>query len=417
MFVQISLLRDFVCALPNRGADGLAKRAIYGGVERARVSSQSLKKHLRSNTALVRTASDGSVEGDTLADLERSLGLDTTRRSAHLERRLIPMLKDRQFSDEEAETWASAILALWKKKDSKKADDGENGETAVGSSGKRQPIVVGHQELEALADIARVCAAENTKPGHLRNLMDKPKKASEKIQAAIEALQSIQVHGGLDGGLFGRMATGVAVSNVRAAVHVAHTIGVNPLTTWADFFSATDDEKSGEGDDAGASYIATSELGSMLGYGYAVIDLRELARNFGVNVSDPAIIEIVGWLVRAIAQTVPAAKLGSTAPYAPLVDLMVEVGRRQPVSKIGAFEQPVLPQDGMALSDIARERLTAHVKVLDELQGRPQARIWLRDHVDPDGQRPAHELLADAVTTSVAEMAAEVPSQAAEYSR
>ena len=36
---------------PKRGADGLAKRAIYGGVERQRLSSQSVKAHLRAATA------------------------------------------------------------------------------------------------------------------------------------------------------------------------------------------------------------------------------------------------------------------------------------------------------------------------------------------------------------------------------
>jgi CT1975-like protein len=38
MFVQIHTLRDYSTALPNRGQDGLAKRTVYGGIERQRIS-------------------------------------------------------------------------------------------------------------------------------------------------------------------------------------------------------------------------------------------------------------------------------------------------------------------------------------------------------------------------------------------
>ena len=38
MFVQIHTLRDYSTALQNRGQDGLAKRSIYGGIMRQRIS-------------------------------------------------------------------------------------------------------------------------------------------------------------------------------------------------------------------------------------------------------------------------------------------------------------------------------------------------------------------------------------------
>jgi hypothetical protein len=49
-------------SLPVRGADGLAKRAPYGGVERQRLSSQSVKAHLRSATGIPGSMSDLAVE-------------------------------------------------------------------------------------------------------------------------------------------------------------------------------------------------------------------------------------------------------------------------------------------------------------------------------------------------------------------
>ena len=59
-------------SLPVRGADGLAKRAVYGGVERQRLSSQSVKAHLRAGTGL----------DSSMADLATELGTDMSVRSA-----------------------------------------------------------------------------------------------------------------------------------------------------------------------------------------------------------------------------------------------------------------------------------------------------------------------------------------------
>src|SRR6516162_8012013 len=82
MFVQIHTLRDYSTALPNRGQDGLAKRTIYGGIERQRISSQSFKAAMRDNLTLVRTDKAGSVISDTMKDLAERLGLGMSVRSA-----------------------------------------------------------------------------------------------------------------------------------------------------------------------------------------------------------------------------------------------------------------------------------------------------------------------------------------------
>src|ERR1700738_3989358 len=67
MFIQVHTLRDYAVALPNRGQDGLAKRAPYGGFERQRISSQSIKAAMRDSTRLVRTGSVDDLVIDTLA--------------------------------------------------------------------------------------------------------------------------------------------------------------------------------------------------------------------------------------------------------------------------------------------------------------------------------------------------------------
>jgi hypothetical protein len=119
MFVQIHTLRDYSTALPNRGQDGLAKRTIYGGIERQRISSQSFKAALRDNPSLVRTK-DGKIVGDTMKDLAGSLGLDMSVRSALIgERKLVPALVSRNLGEADAKVWSDAIMGLWRREGAK----------------------------------------------------------------------------------------------------------------------------------------------------------------------------------------------------------------------------------------------------------------------------------------------------------
>jgi len=383
MFVQIHFLRDYSTALPNRGQDGLAKRTFYGGVERQRISSQSFKAALRDSPSLVRQGSEGRVVPDAMSDLAAELGLAKSVRSVLIgERKIKPALEKAGFSAEDAEQWAQATMGLWRKK----------GATVEADT----PIVVGEHEIVALVEIAVALAGAGLKVDELRPLFEKSRPPKDTPEAAIMALQNLNAlksHVGLDGALFGRFATGYAVNSVDSAVHVAHLVTVHPLFSVTDFFSAQDLLKTGEGADRGAGYIDTAELTSGLFYGYVVVDVRQLSENFS-ELSDEQKEGLIAWLVRAIAQVEPAAKLGSTAPYSGLRELVVEVGRRQPRTLIGAFEAPVETVSGRSLSEEARMRLKDHADEMDGLIGSPGWRSYLRDHVG--APLPAAEALAAA---------------------
>jgi hypothetical protein len=102
--VVVHRLFSLSVSLPVRGADGLAKRAPYGGVERQRLSSQSVKAHLRSATGI-----PGSM-----SDLAADLGTEMSVRSALIGPRLIaPELEKRGLKAEVASDWAGAIMALF----------------------------------------------------------------------------------------------------------------------------------------------------------------------------------------------------------------------------------------------------------------------------------------------------------------
>jgi CRISPR system Cascade subunit CasC len=388
MFVQIHTLRDYSTALPNRGQDGLAKRTIYGGVERQRISSQSFKAAMRDNPTLVRTDHGGKLSGDTMNDLAKSLGLDMSVRSALIgERKLVPALKRHGFNDDDAQAWSDAVMGLWRAPGAKLDAD--------------TPMVVGEKEIVALADASSALAKANKVPGDLRKLIESPRelrKASAEAQSAIDSMRALRSNCGLDGALFGRFATGIAVNSIDSAVHVAHLVTVHPLFSVTDFFSVQDSLKTGEGEDRGGSHINSAELTSGLFYGYVVVDVGQIDTNFAALTKEQH-AGIVGWLVRAVAQVEPAAKLGSTAPYSGLRELMVEIGQRQPRSLIGAFERPVEATRDRTLSEEARHRLETHVLEIDELMGAPSYRSTFRQHAK--GPLSAVEALSDEVTAKM----------------
>ena len=128
----------------------MAKRTVYGGIERQRISSQSFKAALRDNPTLVRTK-DGKIVGDTMKHLAGSLGLDMSVRSALIgERKLEPALKLREMSAEDAKAWSDAIMALWQ-------SEGATVDPNV-------PLVVGEKEIGALADACVALAKAKVKP-------------------------------------------------------------------------------------------------------------------------------------------------------------------------------------------------------------------------------------------------------------
>jgi CRISPR system Cascade subunit CasC len=382
MFVQIHFLRDYSTALPNRGQDGLAKRTTYGGVERQRISSQSFKAALRDAETLVRQGNGSVVVPDTMADVAKELSLTMSVRSALIgERKLKPALEKAEFGDD-ASAWSNAIMGLWRAEDAEVASD--------------TPIVIGEKEIEALVDMAVALRSARLEAKAFRPLFEKARPDKGTPEAALSALKSLRAlrsHAGIDGALFGRFATGVAVNNVDAAVHVAHLVTVHPLFSVTDFFSVQDLLKTGEGEDRGGSHINTAELTSGLFYGYVVIDVRQLSENFS-ELTPEQRSGLIAWIVRAVAQVEPAAKLGSTAPYSGLREVMVEVGRRQPRTLIGAFEVPVETTAGRSLSEEARSRLRDHADETDKLVGAPGWRSYLRDHTEQS--LPAIEALAAA---------------------
>ena len=209
----------------------------------------------------------------------------------------------------------------------------------------RQVLTLGKQEIDALTTVAATLQKEKIAPFEMRDLVEKPsqrKKCSEKVQKALAALDGMRAHAGLDGALFGRMATGIALSRVDSAVHVGHALTTHTIQSSVDFFSAQDQLLDRDAGETGGAHIGSRELTTGVFYLPVVIDIEQIRNNCS-GWSNDEIAKVVGWLVKSIATITPAAMLRQYgAPFTDPGQVVVEITNGQPVNAMGAFERPVV---------------------------------------------------------------------------
>jgi hypothetical protein len=281
--------------------------------------------------------------------------------------------------------------------DEETTEDGEADE-AKGTPAGRQVLTLGRGEIDALTGVAAALHKARIAASEMRGLVEKAAKRKsqpKEVQNALAALDAMRTNAGLDGALFGRMATGIALSRVDSAVHVGHALTTHPIQSSVDFFSAQDQLLDREAGEAGGAHIGSRELAAGVFYLPVVIDLAQMRKNFAAW-TDAEIAKVVGWLVKSVATVTPAAMLGSTAPFPDPGEVVVEVTTGQPVNAMGAFERPVAPT--LEASVAAFEQ---HMQRVWAMVGRPAKVARLSDFIDPKSASPAVQRLADAVAAAL----------------
>jgi len=364
-FLQIHTLTSYPAALLNRDDAGLAKRVPYGGVVRTRISSQSLKRHWR-------TARDSEWSF-------KQTGAPLSVRSRMIvEAAVLPRLREIAPGVDPTiiEAAGRALsLALY----SEKAAD----------PSKRQALLLGWREVEALAEQLRPVVLEATTADDAEKAAAElyKDKAAKKVLSAVRE-QAGALAAGLESALFGRMVTSDPAANTDAAIHVAHAFTVHQQETETDYFTVVDDLKDG-GDDAGAAGVFDAELTSGLYYSYVVVDVPLLVANLSgvapgqwqdATVDRALAATVVEHLIHLIATVTPGAKKGSTAPYAHAALTLVEAGSRQPRSLAAAFEAPVHTVRNSSYTREAERTIFDYIARHDSVYGghevRRAASIW-----------------------------------------
>lgn len=285
LYLDINVIQSVPPNCINRDDTGSPKTAIYGGVKRARVSSQSWKKAMR----------DYFKENFDEKEL------------AYRSVRIIPIIaeaivrKNPETSEENATSMATNALKLLGIKTK------ELNTAAL--------FFISKKQADNIADVM------------LNGDADK-----KKLTEALKKNKGIELS------LFGRMVADDPGLNVDASSQVAHSISTHRVENEYDFYTAVDDKRSES--EQGAGMMGVIEYNSSTLYRYSTIAIHDLKS----NLDDPDVVsKAIGAFVKAFIISMPNGKQNTfanrTLPYAVLITLRID----QPLNLVGAFESPVRP--------------------------------------------------------------------------
>lgn len=331
-FLQLHSLTFHGPSNINRDDTGRPKTAMIGGEERLRVSSQAIKRAIRTSDEFER-----AMKGHLSARTQR-LGDDIL---AHLAAHDIEGDK----ALEAARAVAEVFGKLKPKKDGKKkdAEDAKKKDKKDEAWIEQLAFISPTERERALALALRVAKGEEIDPKKETPLL--------KVDTAVDIA------------MFGRMLADAAEFNREAAVQVAHAVTTHAAVVEADFYTAMDDEKP-ESEDVGAGFIGQTGFGSGVYYGYVAINVDLLIKNLGGDADLAA--RAVEAFAHAFATVTPSGKINSFANHGRASFLLAESGDQAPRSLSGAFLRCVRDDDMMAGSIAA---LSKHRDNLDKAYG------------------------------------------------
>ncbi len=315
--IELHMLESFPVSCLNRDDLGAPKSAVFGGVTRARVSSQCWKRATRETAHAMSSSLFAGVRTKLIgASVERvgsELGLNEQARKAathaitellgkddkkfgavktlmYFSDSAIRKILERYFVDSESKFSDDIIVLL--ASDDKKDFDKAGKDASVKDFNKAGLKVFGEATSDA-ADIA----------------------------------------------LFGRMVADDRELSIEGAAMFSHALSTHAVTSELDFFTAVDDEKK-NADDAGAGQLGTIEYNSACYYRYigVNVDLLKESKMF----DQAQLQEVLKIFLTACIKANPAARKNSM--FAQTLPSYVFALRRngQPLSLANAFEKAVV---------------------------------------------------------------------------
>lgn len=378
--IELHLIQNFAPSCLNRDDTNTPKDCEFGGVRRARISSQCIKRatrtyfreHLtekvsvgertkRLKSELTKRLSDADVPEDVLPavlDVFLSLyysGMDAKRPD---ETKVLLYVSEAEMN--EAARCVRDLLAG----DARAGllDDADKRQKALA---KAKAARTRANKDAASSDGADETAADDEDTAGAA--VPAPKsKADPKIA---ERLRSAALSA--DIALFGRMLAENPKMNVDAACQVAHALSTHAVDLEMDFYTAVDDLNPKA--DTGAGMLGVTGYNSACFYRYALLDRAQLVKNLGGDAKQAD--EVIEAFLLASVHAIPTGKQNSMAAQnLPLFGMIVVRDGGAPVSLANAFAAPVrvTKQDELAESDLVGksvERLTTHWQRMTEVYG------------------------------------------------
>jgi len=303
MFIELHLLQNFAPSNLNRDDTGTPKDCIFGGVRRARISSQCLKRAMRETPIFAQTTQ--------IKNSERTKQL--------VQKKLKKGLPAGEASSAEADAiLAKLVETLYSKMDSK-----DKNKTAV-------LLYISQQEVASICD-----ALVN----NWSVLTDSKQRDGVIAQLVKELIKQFKDRTSApDIALFGRMLAEHPELNIDAACQVAHALSTHRISMEMDFYTAVDDLS--QDDTSGAGMMGFTGYDSACFYRYARLDAGQLHKN--LDKADDVTQRTVEGFLRATIEAVPTGKQNSFAAHNP-PSLILAVVRNGGMgwSLANAFERPI----------------------------------------------------------------------------
>lgn len=280
LYVDFHILQTVPPSCINRDDTGSPKTAMYGGVRRARVSSQAWKHAMRAAFA---------------ENAQLDVGKRTKKAAELVKEQILVLDPEQKKADKMAK---EALKYVGIKSDDKKGTDAL--------------IFISSAQAKALAEL----------------VVGGCTKDEEYEEALIENPSADMV-------LFGRMVAQKASLKYDAAAQVAHSISTHAVQNEYDYFTAVDDCQAE--DNAGAGHLGTVEYNSSTLYRYATVNVMELAGQLGAAQT----AETVRAFGEAFLFSMPTGKQNTFANRTLPDAVYVTLREDQPVNLCGAFERAV----------------------------------------------------------------------------
>lgn len=317
LFLDIHAIQVLPPSNVNRDDTGSPKTAEYGGVRRARVSSQSWKREMRKY--FIQNMS------------KEKLGIRTVEIVKYLSDILV---NEYSVENEKANDLSKKIfrsLGISLNKDDK----------------AKALFFLGYTQAKKLAEAA------------LNNNFHK-----NTLESILKDNASIDIS------LFGRMVADNPKLDEDASSQVAHAISTHSVNTEFDFYTALDDLK--PEDSQGAGMLGNVEFNSSTLYRYANVALHE----FKNQIKDKELfLNSVELFTKSFALTIPSGKINSFANQTLPQFLMISLRSDRPVSLVSAFENPVKSDNGYVEKSV--KKLVEENKKILKFVEKPAFEIYL----------------------------------------
>lgn len=313
--LELHIIQSFPVTCLNRDDVGAPKSARFGGVQRARVSSQCWKRAIRElATSLAPNAFAGQRTRYVVRELQKA------------------------FAERGCEEPKARLLAELTADALGKLDDPVQGNV-------KTLLFYSPQELQAIVtEVLAMDLDESLLVGMRsddKKVVEKAQKALAKPFAKAAKALSSAVKDAADIAIFGRMVADDHTLTVEGAGLFSHALSTHSVSNELDFFSAVDDTKI-DATDAGAGHIGTIEFNSACYYRYIGLNLDLLwdAQHLG-NFDPEERKQVVEAFLRAAILAVPNARKNSMFGFNPPTYVLGLQRSGQPLSLVNAFESAV----------------------------------------------------------------------------